>query len=99
MVALVLSPGQTHSPWDQLGCPLWGEPVKGLVAMSVLKKPRCHQPQSHREGGAASEGCLGMDGVSITWWPWCCPLAGHLPCGTDWDVLGRRENPWKGWWP
>lgn len=37
MMALMLSPGRTHSPQDRPGCPQWeGEPVEGLVAMSVL---------------------------------------------------------------
>ena len=39
--------------------------MEGLVAMSVLKGPRCHQPQCHNGVGAASEGCLGMDGDII----------------------------------
>jgi len=100
LVALVLSLGWTCSLWDQLGCPRQEvEPVEGLVAMNVLKGPRCHQPQSHNGTGAAPERCSGMDGVSIMWCPWCHPLAGHLPCRTNQDVLCGRENLWKGWWP
>lgn len=54
--------------------------MEGLVAMSVLKEPRCHQPQNHNGVGAASEGCLGTEKVSITWWPWWTPSL--------WDQLG-----------
>lgn len=62
MMALMLSPGWTFS---QLGCPQWeGECMEGLVAMSVLKNPRYHQPQSQHGIRAVSEGCSGMDGDS-----------------------------------
>lgn len=63
MMALMLPAGGTHS---QLGCPQReGECMEGLVAMSVLKGPRYHQPQSQHGIWAVSEGCSGMDGDSI----------------------------------